>query len=242
LEKIDLAIAALQFQDRENISNRRAAAIYGIAFFGSRVLGSPPAYAFSALRVYRETIANTSDWSAAAPRITGVARAELEGWLRILRCNHQVALGTSVPADDAPVDVEIFSDASAWGWGTTALRNGMPVQHAAPWSPTERARWDCSSSVAAEPLALVRSAAAVVRPGDRLVRIHTDHLPMVHAFRRGYGKAFAYNSAIVALMQLFPATQFLVVFVPGAANPADRLSRGFWDWNMEEELGMEHGG
>ena len=239
ISKIEMALETLAFQDRENISYRRCAAIFGIAFYGSKVLSAPPSFAFNALRFYRECVACTSDWSAAAPRIVGYARHELENWLRILRCNHAVSLAE---ADETAVpDVELFSDASAWGWGTTALRHGITSQHSVPWSSTEKMRWDCTSSVAAEPLALVNSASATVRPSDRVVRIHTDHLPLVHAFRKGYGKALSYNSAIVELQSRFPHVQFVVVFVPGISNPADRLSRGFWDWREEAELGWEGG-
>lgn len=239
IDKIDLALGTLAYQDRENISFRRCAAIFGIAFYGSRVLSSPPSYAFNALRFYREVIAGTVNWSAAAPRIVGTARYELESWLRILRCNHSVSLA-EVDMATAP-DVEIFTDASAWGWGATAMRGGVAAQQSVPWTNAESSLWDCTSSVAAEPLALVNGVAANVRTSDRLVRLHTDHLPLVYALRRGYGKALSYNSCVVALQRLFPQARFVVEFVPGVSNPADRLSRGFWDWREEAVLGDEGG-
>ncbi len=204
--------------------------MFGIAFYASRVLECPPIFAFYALRFYRERIAGCPDWSAAADRITGTARKELEGWLALLLQNVPVSLGAR---PELSPDVVIFSDASAWGWGATASRGGLPSHDSAPWTPADRTEWNCNSSVIAEPLGLFAAAAALVRPTDKVVELHTDHIGLVYAFGRGYGKSFAYNNAISRLAAVFPGVAFRVLFVPGLQNPADRLSRG---WVEEEDL------
>lgn len=235
IQKLQAAKEQLCRQDTGLLSFRQVAAIYGIAFFAARVLGRPPSFAFLALRFYREQIATTQTWSATAPRISGVARQELEGWIDALLLNIPVELGEAL--ENVPQCV-VYSDASAWGWGCCVVRDGQTKNVSAPWTVTESLTWNTQSSVAAEPLAVLHAAAAAVRRGDKHLVIFTDHLPLVFAWRRGYGKAWAYNEMVVRLKQALPGMRVDIEFIPGATNPADRWSRGFTCGELEGEIGM----
>ena len=80
----------------------------------------------------------------------------------------------------------------------------------------------------AEPLAVLKAVAASVVPGrDTNVLIHTDHMGLVFAGARGYGKCYMYNQMLTCLAEHFPGVRFSFVFVRGCDNPADTLSRGW---------------
>jgi hypothetical protein len=226
IEKLRVAKAQLLRQDSDLLSFRQVAAIFGIAFYAARVSDRPPTFAFSALRFYRECIANcgAADWSHTAPRMYGRPRQELEGWLDVLLLNVPVTLGGETGG--AP-DCVIYSDASAWGWGCCVTREGRTTHESGEWSASERMKWDVHSSVAAEPLGIVHAVIAGMRSGDRKIAVYTDHLPLIFAWRRGYGKAWAYNEMVVTLRRLLGDVQVEMHFVAGVDNPADRWSRGF---------------
>ena len=125
---------------------------------------------------------------------------------------------------------EIFTDASAWGWGAVSIWEGRVVSTAShPWTPEERMNWRVESSVVAEPLAVVKAVAKFL-PARRAecpagVRIWSDHLPLVFAAARGVGKAFAYSHMLSALSHR-EGYFFCFGFVAGENNPADPFSRG----------------
>lgn len=233
MDKLRAAKSQLRRQDADLLSYRQIAAIFGIAFYAARVSDRPPTFAFAALRFYRELIAPCDTWSATAPRITGIARQELEAWLDMLLLNVPTELGTPKELEE---DCVVYSDASAWGWGSCTVRDGRTRTTNAEWTMDEKLRDNLRSSVNAEPKALVNAVIAAARPGDRRIIVFTDHLPLVYAWQRGYGKALPYNHMVVCLKRALPNVRIELQFVPGASNPADRASRGFSCTPEEDQL------
>jgi hypothetical protein len=128
-----------------------------------------------------------------------------------------------------PRAVDIFVDASEGGWGAVVIDVDGGVKHLSfAWSAADWASWNLASSVAAEPLGILRAvccACSLVRTGTAV--IHTDHLPILHAAQHGSGKAYAYSHLLSFLRSQLPSWQFEFVWLPGSQNPADALSRAF---------------
>ncbi len=129
-------------------------------------------------------------------------------------------------------DVEMFVDASAFGWGCITFTNDGVKTFGAPWSEYDRMIHNVHSSVCAEPLALRKATVASgVCSKHKHVRAFVDHQPLVFAFgaadARG-ARARSYNDCIRDIRQLCAAhhTVFSVAFVPGELNrTADKISR-----------------
>ena len=184
---------------------------------------------FYSLRFYRELAADTDDWDAVAPRLTGTALSETNEWLSLSINNAAVPLIT--PETAAPT-TEIYVDASAWGYGATVRTAGAYFSISRPWSAAQHAAYNLHSSVVAEPLAVelvVKEVCSSHHPHS--VLIWTDHRPIVFAAARGYAACLCYNRMLSALRTCFPAFSFAFAFVPGISNPADHLSRG---WQKEQ--------
>ena len=228
VEKLHAALALVDYQTHSLISRRQVAAVYGILFFASAVIEVSPAPFFYAMRDYREMAASTSnsEWQNTADRLTNTAVSELREW--ISQCARNLPVPLTKLVDPSEVSLDIVCDASAWGVGAIAWQDGQAREFARPWSAHESALMNLKSSVVAEPRAVQQAAIAFINPQfSGVVRIHTDHRPLVFAAARGYASCFWYNQLLINLKSIFPKTTFIFVFVPGAQNPADFLSRGW---------------
>jgi hypothetical protein len=246
--KLELAQATL---DRVAPTRRGIAAVFGILFFASRVLNFKPARFYYAIRYFREKIAGRwsvcapgadcdagNSWDAAAPPCTFRERAELYEWLGTCANHPEVPL-VNPQVDHLPVLANVWTDASAWGYGAVVEWSSGRVQTISrPWTAGDRASLNIQHSTVAEPHAIHKLMAEIFGSADFLagfngtdlvgrVEIHTDHLPIVHAVQAtaGFAKGYMYNLLILSMQRYRIAFSFR--FVPGSLNIADRLSRGF---------------
>jgi hypothetical protein len=229
MEKLETAKSLIA--SPKQLSCRQAAAVVGILFFASRVLEIQPAFAYHALRWYREEVTYsgaTRGWSSPAPLLTPLAREELLTWIHACVRNVPVPLA---PQTDAPADVLIFSDASAWGTGSVLMNCNGAKTFSAPWRGGDITR-DTHSSATAEPLAVIRNIEqalklGMIKTGDT-VEIATDHMGIIWAWRRGWGRSMAYNDLLLFFKHLAESRNIrcTCTFVRGSDNPADRASRG----------------
>ena len=148
-------------------------------------------------------------------------RTELITWAQIAATNAPVA----VWVEEMEPEYTVYCDASATGWGAISItKEGSILQLAQQWTTEDVAQWNVFSSVAAEPLALRKAVAALIPRTARSVTVYTDHLPLVFAAEKSFGKAYAYSAAI-QFLNSYHGTTFVLKFVPGESNPADILSR-----------------
>ena len=124
-----------------------------------------------------------------------------------------------------PIDAIMVTDASQWGWGAIWLNaTGESLQLAQmPWGSTLRG---ADRSTVAEPEAVWRALCRFFRPCDSVrVCILSDHQPFVAAINRGHSAAAGNNGVLARIADRFPRISLRAVFIPGATNPADELSR-----------------
>ena len=233
LAKLRAAVQTLNEVRVDLISLKRIAAVFGIAFFATRVIDVSPAPFFDAIGYYRRiaALAQISGWSSTAPRPDDKSMSQLSVWLLQLLAN------APVPITDRSFecDLTITVDASLLGWGAILERNNGTISiEARPWSPADHANHSLWSSTVAEPLAVIRAAIAGISSSTRFVRVFSDHLPLVYAGKRGYARARVYNDTILRLRELFPWVTFDFVFVAGINNPADPFSRGLRGWTRTD--------
>jgi hypothetical protein len=203
---------------------RNVAAIFGIAFYGAKVLNTR-LHRYPAALAYWRFISSVGDWDSCAPAPTMEAALQLQHWVMTLIQNQPVAL-----IDDeleAP-DVTIYVDASVWGVGAVAtFSNGHVETLSCPWSAEERLSHQVQFSSVAEPLSVVKACTRFITPhvATRAL-IFSDHAGLVFAAASGYGKAAGYNNMLQRLDALFPSLHYSIRFVSGLSNPADPYSRG----------------
>ena len=207
---------------------RQLAAVFGLLFWAQQIQPLRLAPFFSALRAFRllPLEAARVHWNAPAPALSPVARLQLRQWLLL------AATRPPRPLIDPPTptpEYRMWVDASAYGWGAVVERaeDAGIIRVGRPWSPEDRAMYNVASSVVAEPLGMRRAIAAIATTATRAIEVHTDHEPLVCAWRAGHGKVATYNDCILAVQAAFPELRVDAQFVAGVANGgADAISRG----------------
>lgn len=201
---------------------RQFAAIYGLLFFSSEVLRTDLSKYFNALLFYRRTMSHVPDWDAPAPQLPAQVRTSLHEWLGEVANNSPVPI---VDASPEAADLTVFCDASEHGWGAVCISTSGIRLLQGQWSEEDRANFDVRFSTVAEPLAVRRIIAITTSGAHKHVRIFTDHMGLIFAGNKGYGKCRAYND-MCRFLNGYVSTTFSFGFVPGMLNvTADRLSR-----------------
>ncbi len=167
------------------------------------------------------------------------AMMEVEHWASTAALNTPVRVvrGRQLATHDrVKKTVEIYVDASAWGYGAIVI-DGSSVSHlSVEWTENDAQQaaaqgGHLGSSVFAEPMALRKvlcSMAAQTMAGATTV-IYSDHQSMTTLFENNarYSLTPSYNAALDLVAHLREAGYDMkIAFVPGANNPADPLSRG----------------
>lgn len=159
-------------------------------------------------------------------RLTKPATDELAALLTIMLKNEPVHVVRGRRPPEATQQIEVYVDASRWGWGAVII-HGAKVQHIrTQWTPDEHTTLQLWSSVTSEPLALRRAICMTATPGTHL-HVHTDHAPLTWALTKRWSPTPQYNDAIALVRELEQrGITVTCTFIPGHANPADALSRG----------------
>jgi len=214
----DKAYYALNFlRQRKPSTTKQLRAIYGLLLYAAGTLRIVVARFHWAMRFM--------SWFASTPEdrlhvIPSDVRTELVCWAQVASENTPVA----VWEEEAEVDLTIYTDASATGWGAISVSKGGSVLCLSqPWTAHDHAAWNLSSSVAAEPLAIRKAVAALVPRTARRVLLYTDHESFCFAAEKSWGKAYAYSCALQFLSSY--GTKFDIRHIAGELNPADVLSR-----------------
>lgn len=201
------------------LTTQQILAIFGLLLYGASTLRICVAQFYKAMR-FLSSVAACGVMST-KHSIPDDARADLLSWANIAATNKPVAVWIETKE---PV-LDIFVDASAFGWGALSVSaNGTVLQASGRWTLQDWKEWNLHSSVASEPLGLRKAIAALVPAGTSAVRIHTDHLPLFWAHHKGHAKAYSYSAAL-CFLRAYVGTQFTVCYIEGHKNPADALSR-----------------
>lgn len=203
---------------KRSFTVRQIAAIIGVLLYAGNVLRICVGTYHYAVRYYAGIVASE-------PGYDTIVSPSKEVLVALTKWATRAAKNTPVDVyRDAELQLTIYVDASDIGWAAVSIgTTGAMAQIARNWTDAERAQWNVSSSVVAESVA-IRNAVAVLVPNTMLkVRVFTDHLPIVWAAKRGFGRAFAYSWLMHCLAQY--QTSFEILHVTGGMNPADELSR-----------------
>jgi hypothetical protein len=229
---VKLKMVAELLATTATMTARRVAAIIGLCVFAAGVVNQTLSEHHFCLRFLAQ-LEVSAGWDVTIS-IPWKIHTQLREWVSSLVRHQPVNLTPKEMSEQ----MEIWVDASEWGWGAVSVLRGTTKYASGRWTDEERLRHRVESSVVAEPLALRKAVARFCTPGANThVRINTDHLPMVFAWRKGVGKCFAYSEAITFLAR-FSGTTFEVMFVPGEENPADALSRG----GLQPSQSLRHAG
>jgi hypothetical protein len=242
-EKVDyIASAAAELlRKRKTITMtaRRLLAIIGTLRYAADTLDLPLAKHMEALRMQveaaREGARSGFESRVCVPR---QAMEQIEQWATAAATSEPVHVveGRRTHAPNGRA-VEIYVDASAWGYGAIIV-DGNNVRHISnPWCVGDAEHVTAQgvhlgSSVFAEPLALRKVLCSV---GQKQLQracttIYSDHMGMTGLFvgNASYSLTPSYNAAIELVQELAASGYDVrVQFVPGANNPADPLSRGY---------------
>lgn len=235
IDKLNFVLSNL----KTNLTHRQIASVLGLLFFSSDVLNHPIAKHYHTMTWYRGLMANVpNNWDEVAPSIGPVAN-DLQQWIETLIQNTPTAMFVSVP----DYDLQLFIDASDYGWGCVSFTRGSVKEAGQRWSDEERSRFNLASSVVSEPLGAWKAIAQNVTKDHKHVLVVTDHLPLKYAGNRGYGKAWSYNELCKKLGEHFPTTKFTFAYIKGEQNIADGISRGIPNKDIQEinQQGMEKG-
>lgn len=203
------------------LTARQLSAVFGLLFFSSEVLRANLSIFFPALSFFRHAMSNVKDWDDPAPPLTAAAADSLRLWFKELIANKPTPIISTSPEPD----LTFFVDASEFGYGAVSISTCGVQLLQGQWSDEDRAAYDVSHSTVAEPLAVRRVAALTVHGGHKHVRILSDHMGLIFAGNKGYGKCRAYNDMCIFLSQ-YTSTVFTFGFVPGSLNvTSDKLSR-----------------
>ena len=223
--KLELAAAVLTLSSP---TKRQMAAVYGILYFATDVMGPRMfAHYYSALRFYRTYIAAAEmdqSWDEHITLPTEI-RNDLSCWVQA------VSKAPPAPVVNDEVnsyDIILVTDASHHGWGAIALDMNAHSLHVCggPWGGSDHL-WNLSRSPESEPLGILKGICRFVNhTHHRNVLILTDHIGVLNAMNQGHGYTAAYNHLVLQCAQLFPGTNFVVSHIPGTENPADPISRG----------------
>lgn len=217
LKKLQYAVKMLDGP----LTARQLSAIFGLLFFSSEVLRTDLSLYFAALSFFRRASATVSEWDDAAPPFTEPALSNLRLWFEELIQNKPTPIVSTTPEPD----LTFFVDASEFGFGAVCISDRGVQLLQGEWSVEDRASYDVNHSTVAEPLAVRRVAALVVSGGHKHVRVLSDHMGLIFAGNKGYGKCRSYNDMCLFLKG-YGNTVFTFGFVPGALNvTSDKLSR-----------------
>ena len=191
--------------------------------------------------IYRSTLGDTTMWhwrsmhaySRAGRRLQAHPQAidevfeiSAEETKDILQWLHEaVNVGPAFVANAASLDTTVLiTDASKKRW------------HGIVWDMCTGDLRECGgdfpqeekSSVAAEPVAVIRASSSLLARRDHYWRllIATDHQSMLSSLEKGYSANPKYNRVVQHLRRQFPGAILQGMYLPGAYNPADEGSRG----------------
>lgn len=190
---------------RTAFTNRQLAGIFGLLFYASSVLDVKLANFFNSLSFYRRMMATEFRWDDNTDSFPSHIEKEIIGWIQLLNANK------AIPAHQEPptrFDLTLYVDASEHGWGCVSLKDGHTKTYAGEWSSEDRQAHKVQSSVSSEPLGTIRAAKAVVTKDMKHVKIFSDHMGLIFAGNRGYGKARSYNEMTKTLQEIYPETTF----------------------------------
>ena len=212
------------------ITVRQLAAVVGLSLFasGSGLPDNDIWKRQAALRFYRDQLrfdtGSRHMWDQPITPMPASVQIAFRTWISELRLNTPHSI---IPMTNGePRDV-IFTDASAVGWGAVHLDHvGALHVRQGQWSADDHQRWNLSSSVNSEPLAIQRALCTCITPGPSSnVLVYTDHEPLKSAMLADCAKTWAYWD-LQKTIKTFPG-QIRIQFVRGELNPADRFSRSF---------------
>lgn len=229
--KLDAAHLLIKRWQRQPISRRQAAAIFGLFFFASPIVELGLADFFNAQRLYRDISRDGQihGWRQLIGTPTAVAISEMLLWLSRIRSAKPVPVcGTQEPDTFC---LTAYVDASAWGWGATVTDAVGTVRNfSCPWSPADKAHYNVSSSTCAEPLAMQKLLAILLSTTGKWTSllIYTDHKPLMFAVSARTGKTWMYNrtAQVVERFREYFGVDIVVRWIAGTENLADALSRG----------------
>lgn len=210
---------------------RGFAAHMGLLFWSWGIIDTPVSQFFGLLafqsRASRMLTDNPLAWDTLAQVVPSAMRP-MQRWTEIALCNKP----RRVVVDEEPEWI-ICTDASRWGWGYCAFNTatGEVRCHGARWPEALEAQLgdQLGHSTTAEPHAITLSVLHLVAPLGpvRSVRIGTDNSAAMWSFRREFSsRSLEINRAITRLRLAMPDIRFDIAHIPGATNPADKLSRG----------------
>jgi hypothetical protein len=220
----------IQHRDKGRMTAKQLMALMGSLTFGASVLDIDLTRSLALLKEHAEVArdaAHRGTWHHTIAVSAGT-RAEIGRLLQVMVDNAPVHVTRGHTPPTATRRVEIFVDASRWGWGAIVIGTAGNVQHLQKqWTPAEHANHDTGSSVTTEPLAVRQMLCSIVEPNTHYV-VHSDHEPMVWACRqRRWSATPQYNEVHRLLRDLGSiGVSAELHFVPGHKNPADALSRG----------------
>ncbi len=241
---------------------RQFAAHIGLLFWTWGILDVPVHEYYPLLRFIsgasRRLQQDESLWDVAAV-IDPAAMAVIAAWTALAIANEpRVVKESSAPS------WFVCTDASKWGWGYVALNVGTGEirGHGQQWTREQLCGIFSRSgihkikkSVYSEPLAVYFSLCHLLKSDEpktmhfakeisenlrTKIHVATDNSSACHTMNRGFAsRSFDINAQIQNLRRAFPESEFDIdlSFVPGWMNPADELSRGKGDSNVNAGLG-----
>lgn len=218
----------LELLKRDALTTRQWMSIYGILQYAAGVLRIHLAKYHTAMRFLASLYVGNDWWTPQRlrRRVTPQpeVRAQLHEWASICRTNNPVPVWTP----EKEVDLTIYVDASALGWGAVSITPEGEWRTAQQrWKPEHHIGRRLQESVDAEPLAIKLAVAAFVTArAHHHVRIYTDHESLVFAAKKTVGRTASY-SHLLQFLDAFTTTTFELLHVNGSLNPADTLSRQF---------------
>lgn len=204
------------------VSARTIAAVCGILIYASPSHDIPLSAMFAVMRYLSHLGRVTTDWDGTAPPIDKNTRDILITWAEMIIKNPTTPIFTSIPVTH---EIEIQVDASRQGWGAVFIHNSGKIETVQQKWPSN---FDGKSSSVAEPMAAWLAIAYIASPNIRRILLRSDHLNLVHAFKRGHSLTQSYNDCIDKCKKTFPQLFIDAEHIAGIDNTqADKLSRAF---------------
>ncbi|MBS1986335.1 hypothetical protein JST99_00170, partial [Candidatus Dependentiae bacterium] len=201
---------------QRSFTTRQILAIFGLLLYAANTLRITHSHYHYAFRYLSQVAATPLMAKNIIPKDV---KEQLISWARIASINQPVPVWT----EKRKATLTLYTDASAWGWGAICFTEaGSYRQISRPWDPSDG---NMQSSVKAEPMAVIKAVSYFVPNRCSAVVIYCDHMPLIWAFEKGWGKAFSYSHCI-SFLKAYESTQFELIHVAGELNPADSLSRG----------------
>lgn len=213
-----------QLSECRALTYRQVAAFYGVLFYTSNVLRQSLAPYYNSLRWYRVTMSQITGWEDFCSLPQPDVKAEILKWIQITIDNE--AVGMSDPKSLPFPDLTLYVDASNYGWACMSQSAFATKTLQGKWTARDRESFDVASSVVAEPLGVLRAVHGLIPKTAKTVKIFSDHIGLVFAGNKGYGKGETYNQMILQLQREYPNTTFIFEHIAGAINPVDKASRG----------------